>query len=269
MTEAIFVLSTGRCGTQWLASVLSQICDDSVEVKHEPLGDDYAPRAMLEAGDPAKLDPDLAEPILAHVDDIEQILRTRSYIECGYPSWSTLPYFIDRFPGRVRVIHLVRHPVPTAWSWVTQSAYCPPLGPHLREKVLLSPFDKGVHFASFRKKWDEITPYEKALFYWAEVNAFGLRLQRSTVVPWLTVRFEDLLRGEALARLVAFANLDAAAARAPGLEIVDEFRAYAWFWCDPRRIENHPEVLEIADALGYDPLDFDEAALRRRYVDAL
>lgn len=266
MTEAIFVLSTGRCGTQWLASALRQICDDSVVVEHEPLHDDYAPRAMLAAGDPALLDPDLAEPILEHVKDIDEILANRSYVECGHPLWSTLPYLIDRFAGRVRVIHLVRHPVPTAWSWVTQSAYCPPLAPHLRERVLLSPFDKGVHFTSFREKWEEMSPYEKALFYWTEVNAFGLRLQRSTAVPWLTVRFEDLLRGDALARLVAFAGFGSPTSTARKLEVVDEFHAYAGFWCDPRRVANHPEVLDVARTFGYDALDFDESALRKRYA---
>jgi hypothetical protein len=262
MTEALFVLSTGRCGTQWLASVLQQVCGDSAEVRHEPLGDDYAPREMLAAGHPAKLDPDLAEPIPAHVDAIEQTLTTRSYIECGHPSWSTMPYLIERFAGRIRVVHLVRHPVPTAWSWVSQQAYCPPMSSHLLEKVLLSPFDEGIRFASFRDRWPMMNPYEKALFYWAEVNAFGLDLRHKSAVPWMQVRFEDLLRGADLSRLLVFAGLDAAAAT---VGMVDEFRAHSGFWCDSRVIARHPEVLEVAAELGYDPFDFDESKLRQRY----
>lgn len=261
MTEALFVLSTGRCGTQWLASVLQRICGDSAEVTHEPL-DDYAAREMLAEGDPAKLDSNLAEPILTHLDAIEQTLRTRSYIECGHPSWSTVRYLIDRFAGRMRVVHLVRHPVPTAWSWVSQQAYCPPMGGHLREKTLLSPFDSGIQFESFRDRWSVMNPYEKALFYWAEVNAFALRLQRSVTVPWMQVRFEDLLHGDALPRMLAFAGLDGTTETAG---IVDEFRAHSGFWCDSRVIARHPEVLEVAVELGYDPFDFDEAKLRRRY----
>jgi hypothetical protein len=36
--------------------------------------------------------------------------------------------------------------------------------------------------------------------------------------------------------------------------------------CDPRLIVRHPEVMDVARAVGYDPLDFDEAELRRRYL---
>jgi hypothetical protein len=262
MTEALFVLSTGRCGTQWLASVLKEICGESVEIMHEPLGDDYAARRMLAAGNPAKLAPDVAEPILAHLDAIEHTLETRSYIECGHPSWSTMPYLIERFAGRIRVVHLVRHPVPTAWSWVTQTAYCPPMGPHVREKVLLSPFDEGIRLTSLRDRWAGMTPYEKALFYWAEVNTFGLDLGRSATVPWMQVRIEDLVRGDALSRLLAFAGVDVASAP---IGVVDDYRAYSEFWCDSRLIFRHPEVLGVARELGYDPLEFDEPKLRKRY----
>src|SRR4051795_10208585 len=141
MSEALFVLSTGRCGTQWLASLFERGGGDRADVRHEPLGSDYAARQMLAAGDPARLGSELAGPILAHIEEIERVLETSSYIECGHPAWSTVPYLIRRFPGRIRIVHLVRHPIPTAWSWVTQLAYCPPMAPHFPEKVLLSPFD--------------------------------------------------------------------------------------------------------------------------------
>jgi hypothetical protein len=266
VTEALFVLSTGRCGTQWLAHVLDRVAGGRAEVRHEPLDDDYKPRRMLAAGDPSRLDPELAEPILDHVAQIEATLATRSYIECGHPSWSSLPYLLARFEGRVRVIHLVRHPVTTAWSWVTQQAYCPPMGPHVKEKILLSPFDAGVRFPAFRERWPALTPYEKALFYWAEVNALGLRLEATAGVPWLRLHFETLFRDDSVRRLLAFAGLAGEGSSADLKdEIVDEFHAYAGFWTDPRAVLRHPEVLQLAQALGYDPLAFDEAKLRRRY----
>ena len=96
MTEALFVLSTGRCGTQWLASVLEEICGDSIEIMPEPLGDHYAARRMLAADDPGKLAPDLAEPILAHLDTVAQTLATRSYNGRGDPSWNTMPHLLVR-----------------------------------------------------------------------------------------------------------------------------------------------------------------------------
>lgn len=263
MNKALFVLSTGRCGTQWLAGMLAASWGERAEVTHEPLHSEYAPRAMLGAGDPAHLAPERAEPVLEHVTTIEATLATRHYIECGHPLWSTLPYLLQRFGGRARVVHLVRHPVPTALSWVTHSAYTPPLAPHVAEKVLLSPFDNGVHFTSYQERWPLLTPYEKALFYWAEVNAFGLRLEQSAGVPWLRVRFEDLQRGDALPHLIDFAG--AAVPPAAPAGGVDAYHYATCFWSSPRLIERHPEVLRVATALGYDPLAFDEAELRRRY----
>jgi hypothetical protein len=163
-------------------------------------------------------------------------------------------------------VHLVRHPVPTAWSWVTQLAYCPPLAPHFPEKVLLSPFDEGVCFESFRDRWAGMNPYEKALYYWAEVNAFGLAMERESSVPWMRIRFEDLQRQDELARLIDFAGLDAAAvSETAGIGVVDDHHAHAPFWCDSGLIRRYPEIVALAEDFGYDPLDFDDAKLRRRY----
>jgi hypothetical protein len=266
MTEALFVLSTGRCGTQWLASLFERAGGDLVDVRHEPLGNDYAAREMLAAGDPARLDSELKGPILAHIEEIERVLDTRSYIECGHPAWSTIPYLIRRFASRVRVVHLVRHPIPTAWSWVTQLAYCPPMAPHFPDKVLLSPFDEGAGLQSFRDRWAVMNPYEKALYYWAEVNAFGLEIERAADVPWMRMRFEDLARQEEIERLIDFAGVDgAAASEGAGIGVVDDHRAHAPFWCDSGVILRHPEIVALAEDFGYDPLDFDDAKLRRRY----
>jgi hypothetical protein len=262
MGNALFVLSTGRCGTQWLADVLAQALRGRAEVQHEPLGDDYAPREMLGAG--AHPEPDLADFIGEHVRDIEETLATRDYVECGHPLWSSLPYLLRRFAGRARVVHLVRHPVPVAFSWLTMSAYTPPFASHVPERVLLSPFDAGVQFPAFRERWPSMSPYEKALFYWAEVNALGLRLEREAGVPWLRVRFEDIVRGDALARLVEFAGGDPAAPVSRG--VVDKFVYLTECWADPRLIERHPEVVALARELGYDPLHFDAEKLRSRYT---
>jgi hypothetical protein len=267
MTQALFVLSTGRCGTQWLAHLFTAGLGDRAVVAHEPLGDDYAPDAMLGAGDPENLDPRLAEAILEHVAEIEGTLDTRDYVECGHPLWSSLPYLLRRFAGRSRVVHLVRHPVPTAFSWLTMSAYTPPFGTHLQEKVPLSPFDAGVRFPSYRERWPALTPYEKALFYWAEVNAFALRLEREAGAPWLRVRFEDLVGGVALPRLLEFAGADTAAAPPSG--VVDKFYYHTDCRSDPRLIEEHPEVVRVARELGYDPLAFDAERLRLRHAGAV
>ena len=265
MHQALFVISTGRCGTQWLAHALRSACGEEAEVTHEPLHSGYVPRKMLAAADPAKLDQANADVILAHLARIEEVLRSRAYIECGHPLWSTLPYLLKRFAGRVCVLHLVRHPIPTALSWLAQQAYCPPLAPHLSIKELLSPFDEGIRFIAYRDRWPELSPYEKALFYWLEVNAFALRLEQRSDGPWLRLRFEEMFSAAALKTLLAFAGIDATdIAYVP--PAMDEHPYLAGFWSDPALIARHPDVIELAKALGYDALDFDAAKLRRRYL---
>ncbi|MGA8808001.1 MAG: hypothetical protein WB973_08990 [Thermoanaerobaculia bacterium] len=265
MNTALFVISTGRCGTQWLADVLRSSAGDEAVVAHEPLGADYAPRAMLGAKSPRNLEPEAGDTLLEHVACIERTLETKPYIECGHPLWSSLPYLLGQFARRARVIHLTRHPVPAAWSWLTQRAYCPPLAPHLPERVLLSPFDDGSFFVSFREKWTTLTAYEKSLYYWAEVNAFAIRLRETADVPWMQLRIEDLFAGQRIDELLDFAGLQAVA---PQMKPVDKFHFLA-DPCDPRLIERHPEVMEVARACGYDPIDYDEHALRNRYLRPL
>lgn len=266
MNHATFIISTGRCGTQWLAEVLRRAAGNDTVVTHEPLGADYAAREMLAARSPENLDPALAAPLFEHVAGIEETLASSHYIECGHPLWSSLPWLLERFAGRVRVVHLVRHPVPTAYSWLTLRAYCPPLAPHLSERVPLSPFDEGATFTTFRKRWPALTPYEKALYYWTELNAFALRLQEVAGVSWLTLRIEDLFRGQGIAGLFEFVGASAASASDPrDVKPIDEFHYFTDCY-EPELIERHPEVLTLARTLGYDPFDFDRAALLRRYV---
>ena len=261
MNTAVFVLSTGRCGTQWLAQFLQMNLGATATVTHEPLHSAWSAREMLGAGSPEKLDEELREPIEEHLDFIREQLRERMYIECGHPLWSALPFLIDTFSPDVKVIHLVRHPVPTAWSWLTFRAYCKPLMPHLGEKILVSPFDEGAHFPQYRERWPSMSPYEKALYYWLEVNSLGLR-ERGRA-PLLTVRFEDLFDVETQRRLMAFLG-GPAEFETPGH--VDELRALIEFDIDPTQIKNHPEVVALAKQFGFDPLRFDADRLRRRYT---
>ena len=267
MNAALFVVSTGRCGTQWLAAMVKRFAGDAAVATHEPLEHDYPIRQMLGARDLHRLDPDLAEPLNEHVGFIEQTLRSKPYIECGHPSWSSIPFLVERFRGRVKIVHLVRHPVQTAFSWLTHFAYCPPPASYLPEKILVSPFDEGVRYPSYRERWASMTPYEKALYYWLEVNALVLDVAESDDVPSLRIRYEDLFRGGVLDRFLAFAGLPARN-HDDGAERkqVDEFRYGSPVWCDPRLIDRHPDVISLASRLGYDTTAIDEEALRRRYL---
>lgn len=260
MHHATFVLSTGRCGTQWLAEALGQTFGERLRVEHEPLHLGYRPRERLDNSAPP-------EAVLRHLDAIEAELAHRPYLECGHPSWSALPWIARRLRGRLRIVHLVRHPLPTALSWLTHQAYQPPLLPHLQEKVLLSPFDAGVRFPAYRKCWPGLTPLEKCLYYWLEVNAFALALQGEGGLPWLRLRFEDLFAGDGLERLLGFLGLPPD----PELAALRDQRIdrYYGMLAAPEplaALAQHPQVIGLAQAFGYSADAIDEDALRRRYL---
>jgi len=269
---AAFVLSTGRCGTQWLAEFLGDVYADRLHVEHEPLHDGYQAREALarhKHGDglvsvPPPVVVDHVRGIAARLDERP---NSRSYVECGHPSWSTIPYLAERFDGRVRVIHLTRHPVPTCLSWLTQWAYITPLLPHMREKVLLSPFDVGTRFVEYRDAWESLSPFEKCLYYWSEVNAFALVQEQEMGVPWLRLQYEELFDGEGLTRLLEFLGLHIQPESVERMStVVDKHRYSLGAQQDWRVIGNHPRAMTIAATLGYDMTAIDDDDLHRRYL---
>ncbi len=264
MNTATFFISTGRCGTQWIARTLTELFPGALRVEHEPLHNRYQPRTLL-AADATLESPD----VQSHLRQIEQTLETCSYVEVGHPNWSAIPHLLDYFQGRVRIVHLTRHPIPTSYSWVTHGAYQPPLLPHLPEKILLSPFDAGVQFPEYQQNWAQLSPFEKSLYYWSEVQALALELQGHTSVPWLQLRFEDLFNGDGFYRLLEFLDLPApTTAFANTKKIIDQYHYLTTAPQDWRAITNHPHAIQLAQALKYNLEQIDDQALKRRYLAA-
>jgi hypothetical protein len=268
MKRAVFFLSTGRCGTQWLARNLAATYPDRAAVEHEPLHDGYRSRELLAC-------PDLSEAgsaatIGGHVSEIEAVLRTSMYIECGWPSWAALPYLAKHFAGRVAIVHLTRHPIPTACSWVTHRMYQPAVIPGLHpEKVPLSPFDAGVMLPEYRRIWDSLDPFQRCLYFWTEVHRFGLELEAKVGAAWLRLRYEDMLSPDGLMTLLEFLDLPPRHALFDAVATPDDqYRHVADRWWDVTSAQHLPRLAETATMLGYDVADVDETALRRRYLGA-
>lgn len=263
---ATFFLSTGRCGTQWLADSLGGAYSDIAHVEHEPYQDINLSRQMLGTNDPTKTDrPGL---LLEHILKIKGTLQTKDYIECGWPCWGLLPWLATELEGRMRIVHLVRHPVPTVFSWVSNNAYTPPLLPGLPGgRTPVTPFDNGVSFPGYADRWEIMGPFEKSLYFWLEVNTLGVRLEKELSVPWRRVKSENIFGRDALAGLIDFLKLpqrdDIHTMRS---EIKDSHRFITAAWWDCRNMGDYPEVIKLCEILGYDLLDVDEAKLRQRYL---
>jgi hypothetical protein len=120
----VLFLSCGRSGTQWLAEVLSRTYGDLAVVTHEPLKRGYFPKRFFRRPEAYATSPD-GGLLADHMDWVAEVTERRIYFETGWPCFPAIPLFRDRFGDRLRLVHLVRHPVPTAASLVTHQYYDP------------------------------------------------------------------------------------------------------------------------------------------------
>ena len=221
---------------------------------------------MLGVPNPRDVSAALEARIEGHCDWIETILRDRGYIETGFPCWSSLPYLEKRLQGRIQIVHLVRHPVPTALSWLANGAYIPPLLPHLPAKVHLHPSDPGVRFPECLQRWDQMTPFEQCLYFWAEVNAFALKLERTTSAPWLRLHYEHLFEEDGWKALIDFLDLTATEhGNKLRSQVFDQFRFLVPVAVDLDAATTNQSIVEVAGKLGYDPSAVNLDSLVKRY----
>lgn len=266
---ATFFFSMGRCGTQWLADRLAKVAGPEATVTHEGWQDHGLTRRVLGVNQPKKIKG--GERLIAHAEQIESALETGPYFETGFPIWSSLPWFLKRLEGRVRLVHLVRHPVDTALSWLSHGAWQEPLFTHLPPgRVLLEATDEGVMHTDYRHRWDSMAPFEKALFYWLEVNSAALRLENEAKVDWLRLPFETLFSPSGSDQLRTFLNLPSRLLENPERsKRVDQWSMLIMNPVDWRAIGAHPEILALCNILGYDPMAVDVEKMRARFGPAV
>lgn len=189
MPAAVFVLSTGRCGTQWLTKTLRMLFPDW-QIVHEPLSFNYRPDLNTETS-PLAYNEAL---ILQHLSAVQQRLdQGQGYIETGFPCWRHIQWFKQQLSGKVKVIHIHRDPVDTVGSLLKINAFVPPYLPQLPLKNLFLPHPGHGYLAQWQPLWQQLNPAEKNLWYWSEVQASALQLRDAWPEDdWLELRFEQL-----------------------------------------------------------------------------
>jgi len=264
---AVFFLNTGRCGSQFFASKLAEVYPDLLRVEHEPFHKEYEPRrffSFFKQNQACQL-PDVLDK---HFKAIEETLESKHYVETGWPAYGILPHLIQRFSGRVKVVHLYRHPVRVAASMTTHDIYN--RGDWTKE-MLPTPSDFGVKQSYLAgDSWDKMDDFSKALFWWTELNGFGLELKRECKsVPWMALRFEDAVSSNGnntLKRLTRFLELpERESFERSAKEKVDRFRRVVNFDCDTQQVEHYQETLDVMQALGYAMSDITPQEIRKRY----
>jgi hypothetical protein len=162
---------------------------------------------------------------------------------------------LEEFGERLRIIQLVRHPARVAASIVTHKWYVPGARADIEAAVALSPSDGGVHLREYQGRWNRMSEFEKALFFWAEVHLYGLEVEATfPAVPFARVGFEDLLsERDARAELARFLcvpyrpALDAAPSHRE-----DRYRRQTVTRIDFDKVHSHPVVAGLARRFGYE-----------------
>jgi hypothetical protein len=195
---------------------------------------------------------------------------SQTYIETGWPLFPALPVMSRLFGRRLRIVHITRHPVSSALSYAARGSYAgSPCDDGYSRLATLGPSDPGVFATEYAGGWDQLSSFERCLFWWTEVHRFGLEMsERLDAVPLIRVRAERLLGGDRseLERLLEFIGLpwrDAWLARTR--QIVDRWHHRTNARLDPMAVLEHPLAVETAARLGYDAARVDLAALEARY----
>jgi aryl carrier-like protein len=246
--SVFFILSTGRCGTQWLYKTLSQSLSGNFQVTHEPLHFEYAPISNSPAN-PLKKNSEL---LLKHLDNIRQYINDdENYLECGFPSWRHLGWFYEQLPVDLKIIYLHRDPTDTAISWLKQNAFVPPILPHIAEKELFHPTSDGAKLPEYASLWPALTPFEKNLYYWAEVQLQAEEYkQQWSPENWMTIRFDTLFNHMTINNILKFMHSESKV-ESINTVAVDEFSGMPQTSYDRKLISRHPTILAIARNLSY------------------
>lgn len=248
----VFVLSTGRCGTQWLYDVFSHNSDSNLVVTHEPIGDFYDSRAQLSHQSVVSFLKNASYPLKEHIKDIKSVVASKIYLETGFPCWSSLQFLHEEFENGIRIIHVKRHPIQMMSSWLKLDAYKKPFLPHQVEKILLDPSDNCSFKDEYQKIWQQLSRKDKLLFFWMEVNNHAQYLTRNLKIPSISIAFEDLFTTRSIQEICNFIGVNFCSLGDIHFDKkIDNFDLGRGFYIEEGPFYSHPNLSDLALSLGY------------------
>jgi len=268
---ATFFISTGRCATQWFADKLASNYQDFAEVVHEPFNEEYTPKKCFESfnrGVPMAVLPQIKK----HFKRIERTLKSKHYIEVGWPVYGVLPYIISELNISIKIIHLYRHPIRVAASLMTHNVYN---RGQWSELVAISPSDYGVVQSDLAGDlWKGMSDFEKCLFWWFEINHWALFLQKTfNSTQWLSLKYEDVFgenRQYILGNVLEFLELpEREGFFLSQKDKVDRFQLKVDDNFEIGSINKYPKVLGLMSSLGYDLGDVSAKEINKRFKNSL
>jgi hypothetical protein len=197
----LFVLSTGRVGTETLAALLG--ISVNVFAYHEPKPLLYGlSKLSYECSDNEEVGKVLQESfVVARQELIKRSLEcNRGYIESS-PQVTFLAPFIQKVIKNVRFIHLVRDPRDVVRSGMRRNWY----EGHISDKTRIIPHPDS----SAGREWDSYNAFKKNLWLWNETNSWILKFTSGMPAERiLLLRSEDIFgaREDVLRKLFIFAG---------------------------------------------------------------
>lgn len=196
--EPVFVLSTGRCGTEFLTTVLQEI--SQFDIYHSPKPElifftKYAYANYCKVPEELK---NIVKAVRLELI-LESYLRNRKYIETN----NLMTFFAyaaaEVFP-RSKFIHLIRHPASFVRSGIRRNWYS---GDNLHDLSKIQPLEET-------EKFSRISDIEKIGWLWNETNQFIENFKKSINqdTRFLFVKAEDMFsKKEELQKIFHFLNV--------------------------------------------------------------
>jgi hypothetical protein len=212
---AVFVLSTGRAGTQTLAALVQLA--PNLSAHHEPSPRMYGlgRECYAHAGSPDVAAVFREALIVARQAAFDRALsERRGYVETS-PQTTFLAYAIAAVLPQSRFIHLVRDPREVVRSGMRRGWYA---GHHYDRFRIVPRADDPV-----RAQWNALDPLAKNAWLWAETNRFIMSfLSELHSARHIRVRAEDMFAADPPTLDAIFGLLGR---KTPDMEVVESILA--------------------------------------------
>lgn len=251
----VLVLNAGRSGSSFLSYLLTENYSDVCYVAHEDIPVQFSkPRINNRAYEKKRLEALLQdESIMQAVRNWEYELERRHVVETGWTSYHLAPLLHKVFGEQLKIVIMHRDPISFAFSRASMGNYHPDTFYDDAHEV--SPFDPYTIFPEKKNQWSQMNHFEKCMFWWSVVykEAFEFR-ERNPQVSSLVIESKEVFSFKRTEELLHFIGLEPQDFVVKNVEknelatfvketfpISDEWQAY----------ENHPDILEFAEGLGY------------------
>jgi hypothetical protein len=255
MNPITLAISTGRCGTTFLEKTFKlNFGSDKNWISHEYLKQDitkvgiyhrcYSGGCLEEMGNVR---------IQELVNTWLEISKSGPVVDFGWTMRVLIPYLYEKIGSQLRVLFIHRHPIEVAASFKLIGSYSVYNSP----QWAISPWHDRALYPQFKDRWPSMTPFEKCLYLWLEVNSFGLEVpKRFPNLQFLQIRSDELFRRDTiLDDIVRFTGFQH---NGLSLKRSNEKNRRDLFSLERRPIKNewvhynrHPEVISLAEELGY------------------